>query len=314
MDPIEHQKLAVAVVAGGISDEREVSLKSGNGVVSALSEADVRAEFLDLAEPRTLARLSNEEFDVAFLALHGGLGENGAVQGYLQVLGLPYTGSGIWSAATAMDKWKSKCVYREAGLLTPPGLQLSSIDEGDVDAVGEEVGFPCMLKPIDGGSSVGLYKLENREQLRALSETGVSGSNWLIEKYIDGDVFTVGVIGNRELHALPPLWLDFDGECDYDAKNGDSGRLRHVVPAPNLSSQESERLQSLARRAHASLDCRGASRTDFIRDEEGKFWILETNTLPGMTKTSSLPAAAMADGISYKDLCLRLISLALEQD
>lgn len=306
--------IRVAVIAGGDSEEREISLNSGTGVARALENVGMDVEQLDLSASSTVRRLQEGDFDVAFLALHGGLGEDGSVQGLLQVLGIPYTGSGVHTSSTAMDKWESKHVYARAGLPVPPGVRLNTLDDTAIRTVVETIGFPCMLKPTDGGSSVGLTRINSENELRSFSETlEERWSDFLVERYVEGDVFTVGVLGNDELTTLPPLWLDFDGECDYEAKSGASNRLRHVVPAPNLTTVEVSELQSHARIAHEALGCRGVSRSDFIRDDDGQFLILETNTLPGMTETSSLPTAAAAIGISYVELCTMLVELAQQR-
>ena len=310
---VDPKECKVALLAGGTSGEREISLKSGDGVEGALKEAGFQVTRLDPAEPEDLKRLLDERFDVAFLTLHGKGGEDGCIQGMLQLLGLPYTGSGVLASATAMDKGRSKIMYEQAGIPIIPGVALQAGDPIDLDAIKRVVGIPCVVKPATEGSSLGLRIVQDEADLAgAIDYVFTVDDKIVLEKFVAGTETTVAVLGNSELEALPvieivPLAADtYDFESKYAA-----GGCEHIIPA-RLPEDVTERLFDLAKRAHAALGCRGVSRTDFIVDEQGNPWILETNTLPGMTATSLLPDTASRVGMSYADLCTKLVNLALE--
>lgn len=303
----------VAVLYGGTSGEREVSLSSGTAVGSALKEAGFNVTMLDPAEKSDLLSLMEDTYDVAFLCLHGKGGEDGTMQGFLETIGLPYTGSGVCASALAMSKCKAKQMYRAAGLPTLPSVTLKANEPYSVDYVIAELGDHCVIKASEEGSSIGLYIAEGKEAIsEAIKDAFAHDSEVLVEKFCKGRELTVGVIGNESPQALPIIEIvprnDF---YDYDAKYSPGGS-EHICPAV-IDEETTAAIKKCAEEAHKALGCRGESRTDFLLEENGSFWMLETNTLPGMTETSLLPDAASKIGLSYVDLCTELVKLALSK-
>ena len=302
----------VALLAGGTSGEREISISSGKGAMKALEEAGFNVQWIDPADKEDLKKLVDEHFDVAFLCLHGKMGEDGTVQGMLELLGIPYTCSGVLSSAIAMDKAKSKVFYELDDIPTPASITLKRAIPFDLAQVKNEVGIPCVVKPATEGSALGVEIVEEESKLKtAIDKAFEIDSLVLVEKFVSGTEVTVAVIGNQEPQALPIIKIVPKGEFyDFDSKYAPGGS-QHICPAP-LDEPLSELIQEYAARAHCALGCRGVSRSDFIIDSEGSPWILETNTIPGMTATSLLPDAAKAAGISFPDLCTKLIEYALD--
>lgn len=301
----------VALLAGGKSGEREISLASGEGASQALKEAGFNVTVLDPAEKEDLKRLIDEPFDVAFLCLHGKLGEDGTVQGFLEVIGLPYIGSGVWSSALAMDKAKAKLYYQQHDIPTPPSVTVRAGDSVDAHRVIALLGDHCVVKPGTEGSALGVFIVEGEQAILDAVEKALEiDDEVLIERYIKGTELTVAVIGGSDLQALPIIEIvpksDF---YDFESKYAPGGS-QHICPAP-LSDETTNMVQELAIKAHKALGCDGVSRSDFILEEDGSCWILETNTIPGMTGTSLLPDAGRAAGISFPDLCTKLVQYAL---
>jgi D-alanine-D-alanine ligase len=307
------KKLTVALLCGGVSSEREVSLSSGRQVYEALDPA--RYEILRY-DPRTdLHRLVADaaRIDAALVILHGSFGEDGTVQGLLDLLGIPYQGSGVLGSAVAMNKLAAKRLYQQAGLPIPDYRVVRRADALDPDALIQQLGLPLVIKPAVGGSSVGITLVRRPEDLRAALEAA-----WrhdpvvLIEAYIQGTEITGGVIGNDSLEALPIIEIIPDRNrefFDYTAKYT-PGASEEICPA-RIDPQLTAEAQRLAMEAHRTLFCRGYSRTDMmLRGRE--IFILETNTIPGMTATSLLPQAARRAGLSFSGLLDRLIELSLE--
>lgn len=310
-DCFDPHQCRVALLAGGKSGEREVSLASGEGACEALEDAGFIVTPLDPAKKDDLKKLIDGPFDVAFLCLHGKYGEDGTVQGFLETIGMPYIGSGVWSSALAMDKVKSKVYYERAGIPTPPSVSLQAGDDYDARSIVEELGTHCVVKPGTEGSALGVFIVEGASAVdEAIEKAFTIDSEVLIERYIKGKELTVAVIGDKEAQALPIIEIvpksDF---YDYESKYAPGGS-QHLCPAP-LPKETTCMVQDLAVRAHRALSCKGVSRTDFILEESGSCWTLETNTIPGMTGTSLLPDAARAAGISFPELCTRLIGYAL---
>lgn len=301
----------VALLAGGTSGEREISLASGKGAGEALRAAGFEVVELDPSDKNHLRRLIDEPFDVAFLCLHGKGGEDGVLQGFLETIGLPYTGPGVWSSATAMNKGLSKLFYREQGIPTAPFVFIRQGDAYDVNKLAEIMDGMCVVKPATEGSALGIYIVEGPEALaQAIDKVFAIDDQIIIEKFIDGTEVTVAVIGNDDAFALPVIKIVPRGEFyDFDSKYAPGGS-QHLCPAP-LDEDTTALLQRYAVEAHKALKCSGVSRSDFIIDADGTPWILETNTIPGMTATSLLPDAARAAGIEFPELCTRLISYAL---
>jgi len=309
----------VALIMGGRSQEREVSLASGGEVLANIDRDRFEVTVYDPADD--LSRLADEagNFDVAFLALHGPLGEDGAMQGFCEMVGLPYIGSGVLASAMAIDKEVAKRMYREAGLPVAPDLVVNRRDFPNLHETAEmalhSLRSPLVVKPLRQGSSVGLAIVDNEKDLADALEVVFSlEASALLEKYLPGRELTCGVIGNRNLTALPPIEIiPAEGHrfFDYSAKY-EPGQSQEICPADLPPELEGE-VRRLAMSAHRALGCRGLSRTDFIFSS-GQTYILETNTLPGLTGGSLLPKMAKACGFSFKTFISYLIDLALSQD
>lgn len=306
------KEIRVALLAGGKSGERSISLASGEGAKQALLEAGFQVTVFDPANKDDLVALVQGEFDVAFLALHGKFGEDGTIQGFLETIGLPYIGPGIWSSATAIDKPKAKRCYDRAGIPTPRSMMLDA-EHIDVPAIVEEVGSHCVVKAATEGSALGVYLCEGEQEIAdAIEKVFTVDSHAFVESFVSGEEFTVAVLGNDDPFALPVIKIVPSHEFyDFESKYAQGGS-QHICPAP-LSEEDTKRAMDLAVAAHKTLECRGVSRSDLIQDTHGDFWVLETNTIPGMTATSLLPDAARAAGISFSELCVKLISYALEK-
>lgn len=313
MNSWKPEDLRVALLAGGASDEREISLASGRGAGNALREAGFSVTEFDPAEKKDLQNLIAGNYDVAFLCMHGKMGEDGTLQGFLEMIGLPYIGSGVWSSALAMDKAKSKLFYENAGIQTPVSVTLYSPDDMSVEDILSTVGESCVVKPATEGSALGVYIVKGADEVKdAIGKAFELDSEVLVETFVKGTELTIAVLGNEQLEALPVIQIVPRNEFyDFESKYAPGGS-QHLCPAP-LNAEATEKVQTMAKAAHRALGCSGISRSDFIMDENGEFWILETNTLPGMTETSLLPDAARAAGIEFPELCTRLIELALEQ-
>ena len=306
----------VAVLCGGKSGEREISLNSGKCCAEALEGLGFDVTKIDTANKDELVSLMTGSFDVAFLALHGKGGEDGTIQGFLETIGMPYTGSGILASATAVNKGTAKERYREAGIRVAEYAVIGKDDEVDTDLlyeIAEQVGIPCVVKPTTEGSSLGMTIVRDAMDLRPAIDTALAvDDEAMIESFIEGTELTVGVIGNNEPEALPVIQIvpTEDEFYNYHAKYA-AGGSRHLCPAP-LDPDVTEDAKSLALAAHMVLGCKGVSRTDLILDKDNQCWVLETNTLPGMTGTSLVPDAAQAVGMDFAHLCEKLIELALE--
>jgi D-alanine-D-alanine ligase len=303
----------VAVLRGGTSAEREVSLNTGDQVARALTEHGDLPECIDTADLGFIERLRAGRFDAVFICLHGRRGEDGTVQGLLELLGLPYVGSGVLASALAMDKVVSKVVFEAAGLRTPGWQALRSGGPVDIGAVIDELGGKLVVKPVSEGSSVGMSIVHEPAELPAAIDLAFRhDSTVLVERYVTGVEVTVGVVGNDELTVLPTLEIVPEHEYyDYDSKYV-PGMSRHIIPA-RVSDTAREECARMAEEAHRVLGCRGVSRADMIVAEGGEVFLLEVNTIPGMTSTSLLPDAARAAGIEFPELCSRLVDLALER-
>lgn len=311
-------KLHVAVLAGGWSDEREISLSSGRACKKALLEAGFETvDLLDVADKDFVTTIANGGYDVAFVAMHGRYGEDGSVQGLLEILHVPYTFSHVLASALGTAKDKSKMVYREAGIPTPEGICIAvgqQFDQEQADALVARFGLPLFVKPVDNGSSYGITRVTDSSELVGAVQLACGGSSdVLIEQCIEGTEITVPVLGNADAQALPIVEVVTGAEF-YDLKvKYEPSSLHHVIPA-RLDPEVYARAQELAVRAHVVLGCRGVSRSDFIVQADGTPVILETNTIPGMTETSLLPDSARHAGIEFPQLCKRLVEMALEEE
>ncbi len=289
----------VAVLMGGTSSEREVSLLSGAAVVAGLKAAGVEVSPFDPAqEPITELK----SFDRAFIALHGRGGEDGVIQGALEVLEVPYTGSGVLASALAMDKLRSKQLWIGISLPTP---RFTVLRAGDnlAEAV-KELGLPLMIKPVCEGSSIGMAKVENSDELQAALEKAEKfGGEIIAEQWIEGEEYTAAILGEQPLPLIKLCTPH--GFYDYDAKYY-AEDTEYECPC-GLDGIEEETLQDLALEAFSSLGCRGWGRVDIMVDKQGHPWLLEVNTVPGMTDHSLVPMAAREAGISFDRLVKKIL-------
>ncbi len=297
----------VAVMLGGTSAERSVSLNSGNAVLAALTRQGVDAHAFDPAT-RSLGDLMADEFDRVFIALHGRHGEDGCMQGALELLHLPYTGSGVMASAIGMDKWRTKLLWRAAGLPTADWAILTA--DSDFAAVEAQLGLPIFVKPAREGSSIGMTKVVTPGTLEAAYATAAEHDSLVLaEKFIDGAEYTVGILGDT---ALPLIRLEPAQDrafYDFEAKYLRDDTVYHC-PAGLPETQEMA-LRQLALDAFRLLDGRGWGRVDIMADRVGRPWLLEANTSPGMTDHSLVPMAARTAGIDFDALCLKILEQTL---
>lgn len=291
----------VAVLYGGTSAERPVSLNSGSQVLAALQAAGVDAFGVDVGTD-ILQRLAAERIDRAFIVLHGRGGEDGSMQGLLECARVPYPGSGILASSLAMDKLRTKQVWMTLGLPTPRFAVLAS--EQDCRAAAAELGFPLMVKPAHEGSSIGMAKVTDVAGLiEAWRAAAVYDPQVLVEQWIQGPEFTVAILRGE---VLPPIGLGTPHNFyDYDAKYLASD-TQYRIPCGLAAEAEAE-LKSLCRRACEAVGVRGWGRVDVMQDAEGQFWLLEVNTVPGMTDHSLVPMAARAAGLDFQQLVLAVL-------
>lgn len=293
----------VAVLLGGRSAEREVSLKSGAAVLAALRRSGVDAHAFDPAA-QDLQALRDEGYQRAFIALHGRYGEDGTVQGALELMGIPYTGSGVLASALAMDKWRTKLVWQAAGLPTPAYELLT--EDSDWGGIAHRLGLPLFVKPANEGSSVGVSKVKREDELRAAYEQAARHDKLVLaEQFIGGGEYTVAILGEQQ---LPVIKIEPASEFyDYEAKylRDDT---RYLCPCGLDPAREAE-MKRLAQQGFELLGGAGWGRVDFLVDGAGKAYLLEANTAPGMTDHSLVPMAARQAGISFEQLVLRVLEL-----
>jgi D-alanine-D-alanine ligase len=307
----------IGVLAGGVSAEREVSLRSGGAVYNALKERGYNVALIDAAENPYDALIS-ESIEIAFIALHGGYGENGAVQGMLEVMGIPYTGSGVLASSLAMDKEASKKIFVYHGIPVPPFCLARRAElPSDVREIvpGIVIGktaldfeMPWVIKPVAEGSSIGVHIVKTGDEMpAALTDALKYGDKIVIEKYIKGKEVQIGILGDRALGGVEirPSLEFYNYEAKYTP-----GLTQYILP-PEVSGSDYGRLRATALSAHMALGCSGATRVDLILDAEGNTYILEVNTIPGMTETSLLPKIAALDGLKFIDLVEEIIKSAI---
>lgn len=302
----------IAVLMGGRSAEREVSLTTGAQVATALREAGHEVLTIDSGGEGFIGELEAARPDVVFICLHGRFGEDGTVQGLLELLGLPYVGSGVLASALAMDKVMSKHFFAYAGIPTPAYVHARRGEELDLAEVTRELGSKTVVKPANEGSAIGVTIAHTPSELpSALEEAFRHDDSVLIEEFVGGIEVTVGVIGNDKPVALPTIEIVPEHEFyDYESKYV-PGMSQHIIPA-RVAEEVRDECVRISLKAHKVLGCRGMSRADTIVRDNGTVELLEVNTIPGMTPTSLLPDAAAAAGVSFFDLCDRLVRLALE--
>ncbi len=283
---------------GGLSSERAVSQQTGEAVLSALLDRGYDAEGLFVDRDIDMM-VRQRGIDVAFLALHGRYGEDGCIQGLLETMGVPYTGSDVLASALAMNKVKAKEIFRLHNLPTPPYYVLDDGEPDEVLAAHGEFGFPCVIKPVGGGSSAGVELVATPEAfVKACERAFCFDSQLLVERYIAGKEVSVAILGDRALGAVEIETRG--GFYDYGAKYS-CGATRYTIP-PRLSPERYRGVLTQALRAHRALGCRGATRVDLIVSDAGNETVLEVNTLPGLTPTSLLPKIADSVGIGFGDL------------
>jgi len=307
------QKITVALLSGGVSSEREVSLDGGDQVFNALNKDKYKVVRYD---PKTdLPQLAADaaKIDFVLIILHGPYGEDGTIQGMLDLLGIPYQGSGVIGSAIAMNKLVAKQLYERSGIPVPPYIVLGKKDMLKSEDIVTRLGLPVVVKPVNCGSSVGMSIVKSTEYLAAAIEKAfIYDYCILIESYIKGLELTGGVIGNDALEALPIIEIIPNSAhefFDYEAKYT-PGLTQEICPA-RIDDVLAEKAQTYAKMAHSALFCRGYSRTDMILSGK-EIYVLETNTIPGMAQTSLLPLAAKTAGISFSQLLDRLIELGIE--
>jgi D-alanine-D-alanine ligase len=297
----------VAVLLGGLSAEREVSLKSGAAVLAALQAQGIDAQGFD---PRALPLHDLEKFDRVFINLHGRFGEDGCIQGALELLNIPYTGSGVMASAIGMDKWRSKLLWRAMGIVTPDFELLNA--HTDFASIEKKLGLPLFVKPANEGSSIGISKVKRAGDLAAAYALAAKADPLVLaEKFVGGGEYTVGILANAKkgLEALPIVRIVPKNEFyDYEAKylRNDT---EYLCPC-GLSPEKEALIQREAIAAFQALGCSGWGRVDFLMDENGQHYFLEVNSSPGMTDHSLVPMAAKAAGISFEQLVVRILESA----
>lgn len=308
----------IAVVMGGRSGEREVSLNTGKNISDSLRRSGCTVKDFDVDE-ELYSGLRAYGAELVFLALHGRFGEDGTIQGMLETMGIPYTGSGVLASALAMDKMMSKKIFAYENIPTPRGIMVHRAEadgenrRGLLERASERIGWPAVVKPIVEGSSLGVTIVTDPGEFWPAVELAFRFDRAImVEQFITGTEITVAVLGNDELRALPVIEIipRLGGFYDYESKYAKGGS-DHIIPA-RLPSDVLEMAGKLAIHAHQAFGCRGYSRTDMIVDREGVPFVLEVNTLPGMTETSLVPDAARAAGTSFDELVLEIARLALE--
>ena len=293
----------VAVLMGGWSAEREVSLKSGEAVLNALLAKKVDAHKIDVIRNTIFEDLKEGQFDRAFIILHGPGGEDGVIQSVLEIMELPYTGSGVLASAIAMDKLRCKELLQGSGLPTPAYMKLE--ETTDMSYIGATLGFPIMVKPTLEGSSIGMSKVNEESELnKAWALAAQYGETVLAEQWIEGKEYTVAILGTA---ALPVIRLETKRDFyDYAAKYNDDDTQYHCPCGLNV--EEEAQLQRLALSAFNAVGAKGWGRVDIMSDEEGKASVIEINTVPGMTSHSLVPMAAKEQGLSFNELVYNILS------
>ena len=305
MKPINKKDLLakighVVVLRGGVSSEREISLASGAAVFAGLQRLGAQVSEIDVTHD-VIERLVELKPDLAFIALHGQNGEDGVIQGLLEVMGISYTGSGVLSSALAMNKIVSKQVWRQRELTTPDYELLNA--HSDWEKVIEKL-HKVVVKPVSGGSSLGISMTRSSTELKSYYEEALDyGSEVFAEQCIEGVEFSTGVLGDE---ILPTLQLETSRQFfDYEAKYIDSNTK--IICPPKLSGNELDELEDLVSQAYKSLKCKGLARVDVMRESGGDFYLLELNTIPGLTEHSFVPSAMKAVGVDYDDMLLKIL-------
>lgn len=308
------KKIRVAILAGGISNERSVSLITGKEVLKNLDKTKFTGIFYDTKKDlkKLIIDIFKKKIDIAFIALHGKGGEDGSIQGFLELLNVSYTGSGITASALAMDKVLSKKLFEREKIHTPKFIVFSKGQKIDTKEIEKEIGFPCCVKPAFSGSSVGVSIVKDKKKIKnAILKAFKEDEKIIIEKYIKGKEITVGILGNEKLLVLPIIEIRpknefFDFKAKYDPKFSDE-----IVPA-KIPEKISKKAKKIASKVYQLLGCRGFGRIDMIV-KNGIIYVLEVNTIPGLTPNSLLPKAAKSAGISFSKLIEKIIFYSLNE-
>lgn len=294
----------VAVLFGGRSAERAVSIESGTACLEALRRKGVDAHPIDPNE-ELAAKLSTGGFDRAFIMLHGTEGEDGVMQGLLQMMDIPFTGSGVAASALSMNKSRSKLIFHALDIPTPTFGVAQHINQAK--DLAQKIGLPLSVKPVNEGSSLGVTRVDSMSQLKNAFMRAARYGEVMIERWIEGDDYFVSILGDD---VLPPVQVRTSNSFyDYNAKY-ESDKTQYLCPAP-LSSKEDEQLKEISYQAFKALGCQGWGRVDIMRDKQGQFWVLEVNTVPGMTSHSLVPLSAKAQGMSFDDLVMAILATSL---
>lgn len=306
----------VLVLMGGISTEREVSLRSGKAVAEALSKKDYEVIALDITK-ESIGKIQEINPDVVFIALHGKGGEDGCIQGMLEWMGYPYTGPGVAASAICMDKILTKKILVNKNIRTPDFLEFDSL-EGDCEKIEEAIlskfSFPVVLKASCQGSSIGVSIVSDEEKLKKeICEIKKYGDGILVEEFIKGTEVTVPILGNNNIRALPVIEITSENEFyDYESKYTE-GMCRHIIPA-RIDEKVYAESEKIALDAYRALGCRGMSRVDIIISEENIPYVIEVNTIPGMTSMSLFPDSARYAGIEFPELLDEIVKLAIGEE
>lgn len=294
----------VAVLQGGRSAERDISLQSGQAVLNALRNCGVDAYAFDPAE-QPLEALVHQAFNTAYIALHGRYGEDGTVQGALELMELPYTGSGVMASAIAMDKWRTKLLWQAVGIVSPRSVMMQA--DSDVSEVVRTLGLPLIVKPVREGSTIGLSKVYSEQELKVAYQLAEKHDSLVLaEEFVEGTELTVGILGDE---PLPLVRIEVAGDLyDYQAKYL-SDKTKYFCPS-GLPDEQVCAIQAQALLAYKVLGCEGWGRVDLILSPSGQFYFLEANTSPGMTSHSLVPLAAKTAGISFEDLVMKILDLS----
>lgn len=301
---MSHDFGKIAVLAGGFSSERDVSLNSGQAVCEALRQKGIDAHLFDPKE-QSLIQLKQEGFQAAFNVLHGVYGEDGVIQGALEALQIPYTGCGVLASAISMDKFRTRLIWEGFGLPNVPYVVMN--DNSDFTAIEQQLGLPLFAKPACEGSSFGVFMIEEAGKLK---EVYAQLKNFqgvpLAEKAITGGEYACSILGDRALPVIKiiPKGKFYDFEAKYKRED-----TEYQCPS-DLTAEEEKQMQQLALRAFDALGCKGWGRVDFLRGQDGRFYLLEINTVPGMTSHSLVPKAARQEGIDFPSLCVEILSYA----
>ena len=298
--------MKIVILAGGDSLERRISLISGKTVFNALKEK-YKVCMLDPSKKNFIKKFLSEKPDFVFIALHGGKGENGIIQGFLETLNLPYTGASVLSSAICMNKIVSKRLLLSYNIPTPDFIEITGL-EPEIP-----FGYPVVVKPANGGSTIGISIVESKKDLKkAIRKAWTVDKEYFIEKFIKGTEITIGILGNEKLKILPLIEIRTKRKFYDWTEKYTKGESIHIIP-PQVPEKILQKAEDIAMKTYKILKCKGFARMEMIIDKKGKCWVLDINTIPGLTNISLFPDAAKHAGISFLQLCEKLIQLGIEK-